>query len=883
MNCSFVKRIILSLIMILMLTAGYAAKPDSTIVKRTYQTAFTKTSPVIDGIGNDDAWNLVEWTSDFIQSQPAENKPPSQQTAFKVLYDNDNIYLFVRAYDTEPDKISKIMSRRDNFNGDMIFVELDSHFDKQTDFLFCASASGAKSDAAISDDGQNEDDNWNPIWYMKTSIDDKGWCAEMKIPLSQLRFGKKDEQIWGLQVTRNIFRLQERSQWQYIPKGSPGVVHLFGELHGINNIKPKHQIELMPYTVARTERFEKITGDPFNTGKLSKISAGLDGKIGLTNDFTLDFTINPDFGQVEADPSEVNLTAFESYFSEKRPFFVEGSNIFQFMPNQTIVIHNMYSDNLFYSRRIGRYPQYYPSVGANEYVKMPESTTILGAMKISGKTKKGLSVGMLESLTSREDALIDSLGVRRKETVEPLTNYFVGRVQQDFNKGQTILGALVTAVNRDINSPALDFLHTAAYTAGLDFQHHWKERTWYVAGNAEFSKVMGKPVSITDTQTSSARYYQRPDAKYLSVDSSLTSLSGYGGTVKFGKSSKKRLQFETSMTVRSPGLEFNDIGYMRYSDVIHQGNWMGYYLRNPFWIFNNFYLNTNYWMYFNFSGKLLSRNYNTNFNSQFKNKWRINGQFNRESENLSTTLLRGGPSIIMPGSQSFNLNLGTDYSKKLSFFVGNYHGSGDAKSSRAHEYYGEINYRPTNSLSISIDPDYGIQHQELQYVTTAGTTDNPAYLFGILDQKTLGITFRINYTINPELSIEYYGQPFISAGKYTDFKNITQPNAGKFRDRFHTFAPDEITLNQETNSYTISDGMSDASLSNPDFNFRQFRSNLVIRWEYLPGSTLYLVWSQGRTSSDTNGLFSYGNDLKDLFRITPRNIFLVKFSYWFAL
>ena len=869
--------------MILILTASYAVKPDSTVVKRTYQTVFTKTPPVIDGLGNDDAWNLVEWTSDFIQSQPAENKPPSQQTSFKVLYDNDNIYLFIRAYDTEPDKVSKLMSRRDNFNGDMIFVELDSHFDKQTDFLFSASASGAKSDAAMSDDGNSEDDNWNPIWYMKTSIDDKGWCAEMKIPFSQLRFGKKDEQIWGLQVTRNIFRLQERSQWQYIPKGSPGVIHLFGELHGINNIKPKHQIELMPYMVARTERFAKIAGDPFNTGKLSEISAGLDGKIGLTNDFTLDFTINPDFGQVEADPSEVNLTAFESYFSEKRPFFVEGSNIFQFMPNQTIVIHNMYSDNLFYSRRIGRYPQYYPSVGANEYVKMPESTTILGAMKISGKTKKGLSVGILESLTSRENALLDSLGERRKVTVEPLTNYFVGRVQQDFNKGLTILGAIVTAVNRDINTPALDFLHSSAYTAGLDFQHHWKERTWYVAGNAEFSNVKGKPVSITETQTSSARYYQRPDAKYLSVDSSLTSLSGYGATVKLGKSSKKRLQFETSMTVRSPGLEFNDIGYMRYSDVIHQGNWMGYYLRNPFWIFNNFYLNTNYWMYFNFSGKLLSRNYNTNFNSQFKNKWRLNGQFNRQSENISTTLLRGGPSMIIPGNQSFNLNLGTDNSKKLSFFIGNYHGSGDAKSSISHEYYGEINYRPTNSLSISIDPDYGIQHQELQYVTTAGTKDNPAYLFGKLDQKTFAITFRINYTINPELSIEYYGQPFISAGKYTEFKNITQPLAGNFRDRFHTFAPDEITLNQETNSYTISDGMSDASLSNPDFNFRQFRSNLVIRWEYLPGSTLYLVWSQGRTSSDTNGLFSYGNDLKDLFRITPRNIFLVKFSYWFAL
>jgi hypothetical protein len=877
------KRLILSLFLTLVFTAVYAKSADSTIVKRTYKTAFTRTAPVIDGLDNDDCWKSVEWTGNFTQSQPVENKPPSQQTEFKVLYDNDNLYMFIRAYDSIPDKISKIMSRRDNFNGDMIFVELDSHFDKQTDFLFCASASGAKSDAAISDDGNNEDDNWNPIWYMKTSIDDKGWCAEMKIPLSQLRFGKKDQQIWGMQVTRNIFRLQERSQWQYIPKGSPGVVHLFGELQGINNIKPKPQIELMPYSVARTERYQKVEGDPFNTGKLSKISAGLDGKIGLTNDFTLDFTINPDFGQVEADPSEVNLTAFESYFSEKRPFFVEGSNIYQFMPNQTIVIHNMYADNLFYSRRIGRYPQYYPSVGSNEYVKMPESTTILGAMKISGKTKKGLSIGILESLTSREDALIDSAGVRRKETVEPLTNYFLGRVQQDFNKGQTILGAMFTAVNRNINSPALDFLHSAAYTAGLDFQHNWKERTWYIAGNAEFSKIKGKPVSITDAQTSSARYYQRPDAKYLSVDSTLTSLSGYGGTVKFGKSSKKRLQFETSVTVRSPGLEFNDIGYMRYSDVIHHGTWVAYYMRNPFWIFNNFYLNTNYWMYWNFGGQLLSTNTNINFNSQFKNKWRLNGQFNRQSENLSTTLLRGGPSFIMPGNQSFNLNLGTDYSKKLSVFVGNYHGSGDAGSSGGHEYYCEINYRPTNSLSISIDPDYGIQHQELQYVTTTGTDANPGYIFAKLDQKTLGITFRINYTINPELSIEYYGQPFISAGKYTDFKEITQPRAERFRERFHTFASEEITFDKESGSYSINDGISDVTISNPDFNFRQFRSNLVVRWEYLPGSTLYLVWSQGRTSSDTNGMFKYANDIKNLFGVTPRNVFLIKLSYWFAL
>jgi hypothetical protein len=882
MKYNLLKTIIFLLLLILPFASIFSQKTDSVIVKRTYQTAFAKTPPVIDGLGNDECWNLVDWTSNFIQLQPVENKPPSQQTAFKVLYDNDNVYVFVRCYDTEPDKISKIMARRDNFAGDMIFIEFDSHFDKQTDYLFAASASGAKSDAAMSADGQNEDDNWNPIWYMKTSVDDKGWCAEMKIPFTQLRFDKNNDQTWGLQMTRSIYRLQERSQWQYVPKGSPGVIHMFGELHGIQNIKPKHQIELMPYTVARTERFQKINGDPFNTGKLSKINAGLDGKIGLSNNFTLDFTINPDFGQVEADPSEVNLTAFESYFSEKRPFFIEGSNIFQFQPDQTIVIHNMYADNLFYSRRIGRYPQYYPSISNSDtvHVKMPESTTILGALKLSGKTKKGLSVGILESLTSREDALIDSLGHRRKETVEPFTNYFLGRVQQDFNKGQTIIGAMVTSVNRNIKSTNLDFLHSAAYTAGLDFQHTWKDRTWYLSGNAEFSDVKGSTRSITETQLSSARYYQRPDAKYLSVDSTLTSLPGYGGTLKFGKSSKKRFQFETCVIVRSPGLEFNDIGYMRYSDVIYQGNWMGYYLRNPFWIFNNFYLNTNLWEYFNFGGKLLSINHNTNFNAQFKNNWRINGQFNRQSQNISTTLLRGGPSFILPGNQSFNLNFSTDYSKKLNIFIGNYHGKGDANSTSGHEYYAEINYKPTNSLSISIDPDYGIQNSELQYITTASSAGNPVYIFGKLHQSTLSFTFRINYTINPELSIEYYGQPFVSAGKYSALKEITTPDAARFRERFHEFTPSELTYSDGT--YTVSDG-GNYSFGNPDYNFRQFRSNLVVRWEYLPGSTLYLVWSQGKTSTDSNGMFTYGNDIKDLFRVMGHNVFLIKLSYWFAL
>jgi hypothetical protein len=854
--------------------------------RKTYQTKFTATAPAIDGLMNDECWNSVDWGGGFIQTQPVENKPPSQETEFKILYDDNNLYVFIRAFDTEPDKISRIMTRRDNFDGDMVEINLDSYYDQQTAFSFTAMASGAKGDEAITQNGNNWDDSWNPIWYLATSIDDKGWCAEMRIPLSQLRFGKKDDQVWGMQLMRHIYRLEERSTWQFIPKGSPGTVHLFGELHGIKNIKPKFRAELLPYAVAKLQRFEKEEGNPFLDGKSGSISGGLDGKIGLTNDLTLDFSVNPDFGQVEADPSEVNLTAFETYFSERRPLFIEGKNIYQFRPNQTIVINNMSADNLFYSRRIGRYPHNYPSLQENEYADVPESTTILGAAKVSGKTRKGLEIGVLESLTNKEEATIDNEGVRRKEIVEPMTNYFVGRLKQDLNKGKTVIGGIFTAVNRDITNPELNYLPVSAYTGGIDFRQSWKERTWYLEGNAEFSNVKGKEEAMIYLQRSSARYYQRPDAGYVSVDSSLTSLSGYGGTLKFGRFSQKKLQFETSVTVRSPGLEFNDIGFMRYSDVIHHGTWVAYYIRNPFAIFNNFYLNTNYWMYWDFSGKLLSAFTNMNFNSQFKNRWRINGSFTREGENTSNTLLRGGPSMLYPGNFEMNLNLSTDQSKKLMFYTGLYHDYGDSKSSRYYSYWlgGEI--KPMNTLSVSFESEYSIQNKTLQYISSTTYNNADRYLFGELDQKTLGLTFRINFTINPALSIEYYGQPFISAGNYSNFKRITDTHADKFANRYHVFSGNEISFDGTNGIYNIDeniDGTYDYSFGNPDFNFQQFRSNLVVRWEYLPGSTLYLVWSQGRTNSTSEGLFSFGNNMKDLFDIAPHNVFLIKLSYWFAL
>ncbi len=878
------KRIILfSLVGFLFLTFSSV---EADIEKKKYKTYKINYQIVIDGLMNEKAWELVDWGEDFTQRKPYDGKQPSQKTAFKILFDDNNLYVFIRAFDTDPDKISTILSRRDYFTGDMVEINIDSNHDQQTAFSFTAMASGVKGEEAISKDGNNWDSSWDPVWYLKTSRDERGWNAEMRIPFSQLRFAKKDEHVWGIQIMRHLFRKEERSLWQYIPQDAPGYIHLFGELHGIKNIKPRHQIDLLPYTVGRSQFFEKEPGNPYADGSLSNISAGLDGKIGITSDLTLDFTLNPDFGQVEADPSVVNLTAFETYYNERRPFFIEGKNIYEFRPSNVIVINDFGSDNLFYSRRIGRAPQYYPDLNDNECADVPEATTILGAFKLSGKTKDGISIGILESITAKENAEIAYFDERSKQTVEPMTNYIVGRLQKDFNQGKTILGGMITAVNRNITSEQLNFLHRAAYTGGFDFMHSWKDRIYYIGIKGIFSHVQGDEAAIYRTQTASARYFQRPDASHLSLDSSRTSLSGYGGTIKLGKKGSGRIRFESSLTLRSPGLELNDIGYIRNSDVIHHGTWMGYYIREPFSIFRNFYLNLNYWLLWNFNQELLSKHLNMNFNNQFKNYWYLNGSLTYNFESFSPTFLRGGPSFIEPSNWSLSLNVNSDSRKKFYYNFGRWFRIGDSNSSMAISYWCGCTFRPSNAVTFSIYPEYDYSRNKLQYMSQVDMEENSRYIFAKIDQKTVGISLRLSYTITPNLTIQYYGQPFISAAEYSDIKRITNPRAEKFADRFHTFTSDEIEFNQEEETYSIDedrDGNIDYSIDFPDFNFRQFLSNLVVRWEYQPGSTLYLVWSQNRTGSIVDGRFAYQNDMHDLFSIHPHNVFLIKFNRLFSL
>jgi len=536
------KSILLSGLLLLCFFSAFADPGDTAVPKKKYYTSHIKGTITLDGIPNEEAWNGVEWGGDFIQWQPNEGHAPSQKSAFKILYDEKYLYIAYRCYDDSPDSIVKRMGRRDEFPGDWIEINIDSYHDHRTAFSFTLSVSGVRNDEFVSNDGNNWDASWNPIWFAKTNIDAEGWTGEVKIPFSQLRYGNEKEKVWGFQVTRRLFRKEERSFWQYIPQNSGVWVSRFGELIGLKDIPMHRQVEIAPYVNAQLDTYKKEEGNPFAKGSDTHLSAGVDGKFAVTNDLILDFTINPDFGQVEADPSQVRIDGFQNFFEEQRPFFIESRNIFNYQLTGSEAGGDYDADLLFYSRRIGGSPHGYPKLDSGEYVKYPTNTSILGAAKFSGKTKKGLSIGILESITEREKATIDKNGTRREEMVEPLTNYFVGRIQKDYKSVETIIGGIVTGVNREAGLD--DFLHRSAYSGGLDFLHYWKARTWYIRGNVVFSRVEGTKEAILNTQTAFEHLFQRADAPEVEVDSKRTSLSGMGGTVRFGKiggkSGKKR-------------------------------------------------------------------------------------------------------------------------------------------------------------------------------------------------------------------------------------------------------------------------------------------------------------------------------------------------------
>lgn len=879
----FYKSVLIICLVLLGMSPSQAfTHPDGTKIYSTRR--FDSRPPVIDGRMTEKVWETVEWGTDFIQKKPYEGKAPTQKTQFKIVYDDQYLYVGIRAFDTEPGKIFYQKARRDHCEGDWVQVILDSYHDFRTGFSFSVNAAGVKKDVLISNDGNGLDENWEPIWYVKTAADDRGWTAEMKIPLSQLRYDLKKDHAWGLYVARFLHREEEISEWKMIPPKTPGLVSLFGELQGLKPVKTKPNIQLLPYIVGEYHQFEEKEKTFLADERSNRFDIGMDGKIGITDNLTLDLTINPDFGHVEADPSEINLTAFETFFQEKRAFFIEGSNILDFKVTDGDL--GLGKDTLFYSRRIGRTPHYEPTADGNKNVSGPDNIAILAAFKLTGKTRNGFSIGILESVTARETASMTLAGEEMLETVEPLTNYFVLRLQKDYNEGKTLFGGMFSAVNRDLKDPQLDFLHRGAYTGGLDFFHSWKDKEWQFYANTVFSHVAGDKKAILETQQSSRRYFQRPDASHVTLDPERTSLTGHGGTVGLDKAGG-RWRFSTGFTWRSPGLELNDTGYLHKADLIMQWFWSGYRITEPFGIFRWMEVSINQWHGWNFAGETIFGGVYIALDSQFKNYWRLTTKIDRNIDWLSTSALRGGPALKRPGGWNLAIVLCSDERKKLRFQLEAFNSRGDGDSSMETRFGGGVTYRPNSALSLSITPVFDIFKQKLQYVETLLTDSLERYIFAHIHQKTLAVTLRLNYSITPDLSIQFYGEPFISTGQYAQFKKITQPRSHTFDDRFQLYSNDEITYKACGDGYDIDEKGEDGRsyfFKNPDFNFLQFRSNLVLRWEYTPGSAFYLVWAQGRTGfSHDVGAFSAGDSMRDLFNLPPHNVFLLKFTHRFKI
>jgi len=841
-----------------------------------YTTSRIETDrPVIDGNLDDECWKHGNWAGEWHQWLPEEGAEPTWPTEFNIQYDDKNIYVAFRGFDGEPEKIARLSGVRDEQVGDMMGITFDSYRDYRTGFEFTLTAWGQKADLILFNP-MDWDFNWNPVWKGKTGLEDSAWVAEMEIPLSQLRYSNQDEQVWGLHTWRWISRMQEESNWEIQSKTGPGMLYNFGELRGIKGLKKSRRLELMPFVLGELNTMEEEPGNPYSkNGRVWGGNLGLDAKIGVTSNFTIDLTVNPDFGQVESDPSVMNLTAFETFYEEKRPFFLEGLTIFDY---------DFDDKNIFYSRRIGHSPSrtIYPT--DTTFIKAPDKTTILSAVKFSGTTSKSLSVGLIQSLTANEYAKIsDQYGNENTSIVEPMTNYLVARVQKGYKEGNTVVGGMLTSTNRFIEDTSLEFLADEAYTGGLDIRHHWKDKKYYLDAKLLGSYVSGSKEAITILQESSAHYYQRPGADYLDYDTSRTSLTGYGGKLTVGKGSQGLWKYSAGVSWLSPGLELNDLGYMNSADRIDQKNMITYFVNKPVSIFHSYDITleqTNSW---NFNGTWLGSWGKLSFKSIFRNNWSFGANLSLYPSATEPGRLRGGPDFRMPNAIVTAGHVQTDPSKKLVALMSYQYEKFGNNSGARYSLGPGLSLRPLRPLKISVKVNYSGNHDEIQYITQCNYLDEKRFILGTIDQSTLGLTFRADLNLTPEFSIQYYGSPFISRGTYSEIKRVTNPKAENYDDRFSVFSDLYSTDPVSYGLDETGDMIPDYYIPNPDFNFHQFRSNLVARWEYRLGSFIYLVWSSERTGRSSLSEASIGDSYGQLGDIFPNNIFLIKLNYWFSL
>ena len=850
----------------------------------------TPTPPDIDGRLDDEVWLRAPVISQFTQRDPDEGVPESERTEVRVIYDDEKIYVGVRLHDRQ--RVTTRMGRRDMelSSSDWIRVSFDSYFDRRTAYRFDVNPSSVRRDAILGAGnsggggggggftGPEGDLAWDPVWDARATVDEAGWTAELSIPFSQLRFVQNAE-TWGLQIERILDRRQELSLFSFTRKSETGGVGAFGNLTGLTGLQPGRRLEILPYLLSEADMVD--AGDnPFRSNNEIYAQAGVDVRYGITSNLTLTTTVNPDFGQVEVDPAVINLTAFETRFDERRPFFVEGAQSFRFAGG--LGGPSALAQNMFYTRRIGRAPQ----LGIDEPNDIPDTARILGAAKLTGKTSSGWSVGVLNAVTAREEGrFVDEGGASSKALAEPLTNFFVGRLNREMRSGQTTFGPMLTAVTRDVSNPrAGDALHSSAFAGGVDFYHEWADRTWNIAGFAVGSHVTGSPDAILRTQRTSTRYFQRPDAKSFSLDPTRTSLNGTAASVQFRKASGRHWTGDGWVATTSPGFEMNDLGFQQRADRHAAGGGIRYQELEPGDVLRTWNVFSGNDFAVNWDGDVVDARNFLRGTVQFLNYWSISGMIRNEPERMDDRFTRGGPLAETPHAMYSELEVTSDPRQAVggSVQVGRWRNDVGGAIDDAQV---SLTLRTSPRWNLTVGPSYIHARQDAQYVSTV--TDEAAtgtfgrrYIFAPLDQKELGIVTRLNYTFTRDLTLELYVQPLVSHADYGTPKEFLTPSGYDFG----VYGQDLGSLTKVGDVYHVevphADGTSMFTVPDRSFTTRSLRGNAVVRWEYRPGSTLFFVWQQERLNRDLMGSFGLDQAMGSLFDAQANNVFVVKWSYW---
>ena len=856
----------------------------------------------IDGVLDEAVWSEAPIVPEFVQTLPFEGASVSERTEVRLAYDDDAIYVGATLDDRNP--VTTRLARRDAAlsDSDLFLVLFDSYHDHETAYRFWTNPSGVKGDAIVTANSAGSGDaSWDPVWDLATEVTELGWTVEMRIPFSQLRFRPDEQQVWGIQIERNINRNQENATFPFTPLLERAGVSRYAHLDGLVDVEPGRRLELLPYVAARGEFLQLDTpagvdfANPYRSGSDHFTDMGLDLKYRITSNVTLDGTVNPDFGQVELDPSVINLTAFETRYAERRPFFVEGADIFVFGEGGPRGSSGA-GPELVYSRRIGRPPRGAPPSEA-VFSDTPTATTIAAAAKVTGRVGDGWSVGILEAVTAREvAAYTDGSQVGRDLTVEPAANYFVGRLRRQVRGGQTRFGMIASAVNRDVSSGAITSrLHTSAYAAGIDFAHESQDRVWLFSGLFSGSYVSGGVDAITRTQRSSTRYYQRPDVSHVEFDPTATSLAGFYAMAYAGKEAGN-VRMRHGFAYVSPGYEVNDLGFHSNADRILMDLHYQYVQPEPGRFLRSWTAilggPNGIW---NSGGDRMYANINNIGRIEFLNYWSLSARVLYAISSDDDRLTRGGPMARSPSELSGSVSVNSD-SRRAVVAGANYGWGSDDGGGWTRSVQLDLSARFNETLQIDVGPSYSWAHTAAQYVTQiddveATSTFGTRYVFAGIDQHTLSLETRVNLTFSPTLSLQLYVEPFISTGDFGAFKEFRAP--GTFD--FLVYGEDVGTIGlDEDGAFSVDpDGDGVAAgfrLSDQDFSRRSLLGNAVFRWEWRPGSTLFFIWQQSRRNSISGrgfvgaqpgvGDFDFGRDAEAMFTVAPDNIFMIKLNYW---